>query len=131
MTIREAGTFGVAIAGGRASVERLDSPHPRSVAEFHLIGDAVTIAEVLAGVNHRIGRFFGPIRARGRKRRLKELRPLTAGTISLEDAARSGARLDPGSSTASSGTPSIRHGRAAPTSRSLRRSPATSRRPGI
>ena len=95
VTIREAGTFGVAIAGGRASVERLESPHPRSVAEFHLIGDAVTIAEVLAGVNHRIGRFFGPIRARGRKRRLKELRPLTAGTISLQDAARSGARLDP------------------------------------
>ena len=95
VTIREAGTFGVAIAGGRASVERLDSPHPRSLAEFHLIGDAVTIAEVLAGVNHRIGRFFGPIRARGRKRRLKELRPLTAGTISLQDAARSGARLDP------------------------------------
>ena len=95
VTIREAGTFGVAIAGGRASVERLESPHPRSVAEFHLIGDALTIAEVLAGVNHRIGRFFGPIRARGRKRRLRELRPLTAGTISLRDAARSGARLDP------------------------------------
>ena len=95
VTIREAGTFGVAIAGGRASVERLESPHPRSVAEFHLIGDALTIAEVLAGVNHRIGRFFGPIRARGRKRRLRELRPLTAGTISLRDAARAGARLDP------------------------------------
>jgi hypothetical protein len=51
---------------------------------------------VLAGVNHRIGRFFGPVRARGRKRRLKELRPLMAGTISLGDAARAGARLDPG-----------------------------------
>jgi hypothetical protein len=95
VTIREAGTFGVAIAGGRASVERLEAPHPRSVADFHLIGDAVTIAEVLAGVNHRIGRFFGPIRARGRRRRVKELRPLTAGTVSLQDAARAGARLDP------------------------------------
>ena len=95
VTIREAGTFGVAIASGRASVERLDAPHPRSVADFHLIADAVTIAEVLAGVNHRIGRFFGPIRARGRKRRVNFLRPLTAGTISLQDAARAGARLDP------------------------------------
>jgi hypothetical protein len=95
LTIREAGTFGIAIAGGRASVERLDAPQPRSVADFHLIGDAVTLAELLAGVNHRIGRFFGPVRARGRKRKLKELRPLTAGTISLGDAARSGARLDP------------------------------------
>jgi hypothetical protein len=95
VTIREVGTFGVAIGGGRASVERIASPHPRSVADFHLIGDAVTIAELLAGVGHRIGRFFGPIRARGRKRRLKDLRPLTAGTISLEDAARAGARLEP------------------------------------
>jgi SCP-2 sterol transfer family len=95
VTIKEAGTFGVAIAGGRASVERLDAPQARSVADFHLIGDAVTIAEVLAGVNHRIGRFFGPIRARGRKRKLRDLRPITAGTISLADAARAGARLDP------------------------------------
>jgi hypothetical protein len=95
ITIRKLGTFGIAIAGGRASVERLDVPHSRGVAEFHLMGDAVTLAELLAGVNHRIGRFFGPVRARGRKRRLKELRPLMAGTISLGDAARSGARLDP------------------------------------
>jgi hypothetical protein len=95
LTIRELGTFGVAIAGGRASVERLDAPHSRAVADFHLIGDAVTLAELIAGVDHRIGRFFGPVRARGRKRKLKQLRPLTAGTISLGDAARAGARLDP------------------------------------
>jgi hypothetical protein len=95
VTIRELGTFGVAIAGGRASVERLDVPQSRGVAEFHLMGDAVTLAELLAGVNHRVGRFFGPVRARGRKRRLKELRPLMAGTIALGDAARAGARLDP------------------------------------
>jgi hypothetical protein len=95
VTIREAGMFGVAIAGGRASVERLDTPHSRSVAEFHLIGDAVTLAELIAGVHHRIGRFFGPVRARGRKRRVKELRPVTNGGISFTDAARAGARLDP------------------------------------
>ena len=95
VTIREGGTYGVAIAGGRASVERLDKPHSRGVAEFHLMGDAVTLAELLAGVDHRIGRFFGPVRARGRKRRLKDLRPLTAGELSLADAARAGVRLDP------------------------------------
>jgi hypothetical protein len=53
------------------------------------------LAEVLAGVDHRIRRFFGPIRARGRKRRLKDLRPLANGTISVADATRAGARLDP------------------------------------
>ena len=95
VTIREGATYGVAIAGGRASIERLEKPHSRGVAEFHLIGDAVTLAELLAGVDHRIGRFFGPVRARGRKRRLKDLRPLTDGRVSLTDAAKAGARLDP------------------------------------
>jgi hypothetical protein len=95
LTIREGGTYGVAIAGGRASIERLEKPHSRSVAEFHLIGDAVALAELLAGVDHRIGRFFGPVRARGRKRRLKDLRPLTGSELSLTTAARAGARLDP------------------------------------
>jgi hypothetical protein len=95
VTIGEAGTYGIAIAGGRASVERLDGPHSRSVADFHLIGDPVMLAELLAGVDHRIGRFFGPVRARGRKRRLKQLRPLANGTIGLAEAARAGARLDP------------------------------------
>jgi hypothetical protein len=95
VTIGEAGTYGVAIAGGRASVERLESPHKRGLAEFHLIADPVMLAELLAGVEHRIGRFFGPIRARGRKRRLKDLQPLTNGAVTVAQAARAGARLDP------------------------------------
>ena len=95
VTIGEAGTYGVAIAGGRASVERLESPHKRGLAEFHLIADPVMLAELLAGVDHRIGRFFGPIRARGRKRRLKDLQPLTNGAVTVAQAARAGARLDP------------------------------------
>ena len=53
------------------------------------------LAELLAGVDHRIGRFFGPVRARGRKRHVKELRPLPASSTAFIDAARAGAQLDP------------------------------------
>ena len=96
ITIREAGTFAVAIAGGRASVEQIDVPRPRAMSEFHLTADTVVLAELLAGVEHRIGRFFGPARVRGRKRRVKELRVLASSTATLAEAARAGARLDPG-----------------------------------
>ena len=96
LTIREAGTFAVGIAGGRASVEQIEIPRPRGIAEFHLTGDAVVLCELLAGVEHRIGRFFGPVRVRGRKRRVKELRALVASTATVAEAARAGARLDPG-----------------------------------
>jgi hypothetical protein len=96
VTIREAGTFAVGIAGGRASVEQIDFPRRRGVADFHLTADAVILAELLAGVEHRIGRFFGPARIRGRKRRMKELRALPSSTVTLADVARAGARLDPG-----------------------------------
>ena len=96
LTIREAGTFAVAIAGGRASVEQIDFPRSRRVAEFHLTADAVVLCELLAGVEHRIGRFFGPARVRGRKRRVKELRPLATSAPTVAEAARAGARLDPG-----------------------------------
>ena len=95
VTIAGTGTFGVAIASGRASVERARRAAAALDAEFHLSADPLVLAELLAGVDHRIGRFFGPVRVRGRKRRVKALRPLTAGTISLQDAARAGARLDP------------------------------------
>jgi hypothetical protein len=96
LTIREAGTFAVSIAGGRASVEQIELPRPRGVSEFHLTADAVVLCELLAGVEHRIGRFFGPVRVRGRKRRMKELRALAASTPTVAEAARAGARLDPG-----------------------------------
>jgi hypothetical protein len=96
LTIREAGTFAVGIAGGRASVEQIEIPRPRGIAEFHLTADAVVLCELLAGVQHRIGRFFGPARVRGRKRRVKELRALATSTATVAEAARAGARLDPG-----------------------------------
>jgi hypothetical protein len=76
-------------------VEPIAAPRGRHVAEFHLTADPLVFAELLAGVDHRIGRFFGPVRVRGRKRRVKALRQLQTTTISLTDAARSGANLDP------------------------------------
>jgi hypothetical protein len=96
LTIREAGTFGIGIAAGRASVEQIDFPRPRGISDFHLTADAVILAELLAGVEHRIGRFFGPVRVRGRKRRVKQLKALPSSTATLAEIAHAGARLDPG-----------------------------------
>jgi hypothetical protein len=95
LTIAGLGTYGIAIAAGRASVEALETPRGRPDAEFHLTADPLILAELLAGVEHRIGRFFGPARVRGRKRRVKALAPLRAMTATLTDAARAGAALDP------------------------------------
>ncbi len=95
LTISGVGTYSVAIAGGRAFVEPLDRPRGRPDAEFHLTADPLILAELLAGVEHRIGRFFGPARVRGRKRRVKALQALPQSTLTLADAARAGAQLDP------------------------------------
>jgi hypothetical protein len=95
LTITGIGTYGIAIAGGRAFVEPLDRPRDRHDAEFHLTADPLILAELLAGVEHRIGRFFGAARVRGRKRRVKALQALPAGTPALADAARAGAALTP------------------------------------
>jgi hypothetical protein len=95
VTIAGLGTYGIAIAAGRATVVTLDAPRGRPDAEFHLTADPLILAELLAGVDHRIGRFFGPVRVRGRKRRVKALAPLQTSTATLTDAARAGAALDP------------------------------------
>ena len=95
LTISGVGTYSIAIAGGRAFVEPLDHPRGRPDAEFHLTADPLILAEMLAGVEHRIGRFFGPARVRGRKRRVKALQALPQSSPTLADAARAGAQLDP------------------------------------
>jgi hypothetical protein len=95
LTIKGTGTYGIEVVGGEASVQTLDRPRPRRAAEFHLTADPVILAELAAGVEHKIGRFFGPARIRGRKRRLRALHPLATASASLTDAARAGARLDP------------------------------------
>jgi hypothetical protein len=95
VTIGGVGTFAVNVAGRRASVERIDSPRPRRQAAFHLTGDPLTLAELLAGVNHRVRRFRGAVRVRGRRRRLAALRGLTTSAQTLAEAARAGAKLEP------------------------------------
>jgi len=96
LTISEVGTLAVTVAGGRAYVKPLDAPRGRREAEFHLTAGALTLAELIAGVSHRIARFRGPARVSGRKRRIKHLRAIPGATLSLAEAARAGARLDPG-----------------------------------
>ena len=97
LTIAEVGTFAVTVAGGRAYVQDIDQPRGRREAEFHLSADPLTLAELIAGVPHKIGRFRGAARVSGRKRRLKPLRnALPAATLCLAEAARAGARLEPG-----------------------------------
>jgi hypothetical protein len=95
ITIAEVGTFAVTVAGGRAYVKGLEQPRGRREAEFHLSADPLTLAELIAGVPHKIGRFRGAARVSGRKRRVKPLKAIPAATLSLAEAARAGARLEP------------------------------------
>jgi hypothetical protein len=96
LTIREVGTYAVTVAGGRTRVQPLAFPRPRGQADFHLTADALTLAELLAGVQRRVGRFVGPARFRGSRRRLKVLKALPETRLSVAEAARAGARLEPG-----------------------------------
>ena len=70
-------------------------PRGRGHAEFHISADALTFAELLAGVDHRIGRWRGPARFSGSRRKLDVLRALPSTSMSLADAARAGADLEP------------------------------------
>ena len=96
LTIAEVGTFAVTVAGGRAYVVKREEPRGRREAEFHLSADALTLAELVAGVPHRIRRFRGPLRISGRRRRLKPLRAIPGAQLTFAEAVRAGARLEPG-----------------------------------
>ena len=96
LTIHDAGTFAVKIdSRGAARVHARPEPRGRPHAEFHLSADPLTLAELLAGVDHRIGRWRGPARFSGSRRKLDVLRSLPATSVSLTDAARAGAELEP------------------------------------
>ncbi|HEX2413547.1 MAG TPA: hypothetical protein VHJ39_20450 [Solirubrobacteraceae bacterium] len=95
VSIGGVGTFAVSITAGRAFVRPVSRPRSRAEAEFHLRAAPLVLAELLAGVDHRIGRFFGPARIRGRKRRAKALRALPTCKTALAEAARAGAQLEP------------------------------------
>jgi hypothetical protein len=95
ITIAEAGTFAVKLDARGAHVHARPEPRGRPHADFHLSADALTFAELLAGVDHRIGRWRGPARFSGSRRKLDVLRALPATSISLSEAARAGATLEP------------------------------------
>jgi hypothetical protein len=95
LSITEVGTFSVSVNSGRAYVNAIAGPRGRRDSEFHVSADALTLAELIAGVPHRLGRFRGPARVSGRKRRTKPLRSIRTASLSLAEAVRAGARLEP------------------------------------
>ena len=95
VSIGGTGTFSVSVTSGRTFVRAIEEPRSRGDADFHLQAAPLVLAELLAGVDHRIGRFFGAARIRGRKRRAKALKTLPSCTIALTEAARAGAHLEP------------------------------------
>ena len=97
LTIRDGGgTYAISIGQQRASAKPLPGPRPRSQAAYHVSADVVTLAELLAGVDKRMGRWFGSIKVRGRRRGAEALRDALVGArLDLAAAARAGAELDP------------------------------------
>ncbi|HET9738418.1 MAG TPA: hypothetical protein VFP78_09875 [Solirubrobacteraceae bacterium] len=95
VSIGGTGTYSVSVTSGRTFVRAIEEPRSRGDAEFHLQAAPLVLAELLAGVDHRIGRFFGPARIRGRKRHAKALKTLPSCTVALAEAARAGAQLEP------------------------------------
>ena len=96
LTIREARTYFISITEAGAAASEIEAPRPRSLAAFHAAADALTLAELLAGVDKRMGRWLGPIKVHGRKRGAEIVRDtLTAAQLDLTAAARQGADLDP------------------------------------
>jgi hypothetical protein len=57
--------------------------------------EPAALAELLAGEPRRVRRFRGPARASGKRARTADLAPLSTAPLSLADALRAGARLDP------------------------------------
>jgi hypothetical protein len=95
LTIDEVGTLSVTVAGTWTHVKPLEAPRPRGEADFHLTADALTLAELVAGVPRHIGRLRGPARFRGNGRRAKLLKALAGADLSVSEAVRAGATLTP------------------------------------
>jgi len=96
LTIRGSGTYAVSIRPGGAFARTVGEPRPRREAEFHVSADIVTLAELLAGVEKRMGRWLRPVKVHGRRRGAEALRDALAGAgLDLAAAARAGAELDP------------------------------------
>ena len=94
LTLRELGTLAVSVGETAATVRRVPGPRGRGEAEFHLRADALTVAELLAGVGPRPGR-FGRARVSGGRRKLRPLEPVLDTQLGLEEVVRAGAELEP------------------------------------
>jgi hypothetical protein len=95
LTIDGVGTFAVTVQDGVAAVERVPKPRSRRRARFELRSDPLTLAEMLAGEERKIGRFSGRARVSRRRRKARVLAALPTATMSLADAVHAGARLEP------------------------------------
>ncbi|MDA0164162.1 hypothetical protein OM076_28065 [Solirubrobacter ginsenosidimutans] len=95
LTVRGVGTFAVFAADGSARIVRLSRRRPRSQALFHLSADPVVLAELLAGEREKIGRFHRKAKVSGKRKRARELLLLAQSRLSLADAVKAGARLEP------------------------------------
>ena len=96
LCIRGHGLYAVSVTAEGAQVRPIELPRPRAVAAFCVTADVVCLAEVLAGVEKRMGRWVGSVRLRGRRRRARALRDaLVRADLSLAAAARAGADLEP------------------------------------
>jgi hypothetical protein len=95
LTVRGVGTFAVFMEDGSARVIRLSRRRPRGEALFHLSADPVVLAELLAGDRRKVGRLRRKARLTGNRKRGHELLALQEANLSLADAVRAGARLEP------------------------------------
>ncbi|MDA0174871.1 hypothetical protein OJ998_37645 [Solirubrobacter taibaiensis] len=96
LTVRGYGTFAVTVGHGGAEVQRLTKRRPRKEAAFHVAGEPLVLAQLLAGERKRLGRFRPSARVTGRRRRARAaLGVIPASTLSLAEAVKAGARLEP------------------------------------
>ena len=96
LTIRGSGTYAISVGEQAAAARSIGEPRPRGEASFHASADIVTLTELLAGVEKRLGRWIGSVKVHGRRRDAEALRAAIAGSgIDLAAAARAGADLDP------------------------------------
>ncbi len=95
LTVAGIGTFAVTVRDGVAAIERVSKRRSRGEALFELRSDPLTLAELLAGEEHRIGRFRGRARVSRRRRKARVLEALPRAAIGLADALGAGARLEP------------------------------------
>ena len=95
ITIRELGTFAVTVSSGATTVRALPRPRSRRQAQMHVTVHALTLAELLAGRERRVGRLLSPVRVRGSRRPLEALAQLARSSPGLAEVARAGAVVEP------------------------------------